>query len=101
MFFYKIDEKTKKQMREELAERRAADEASQNIDNDADGQVFEAEENPLKTSRLKRFWQNTSRTKKKKCKPKKTPKKRKITTTITTEVTMAEISAVQDLWDKS
>lgn len=47
MFFYKIDEKTKKQMREELAERRAADEASQNIDNDADGQVFEAEEKPV------------------------------------------------------
>lgn len=47
MFFYKIDEKTKKQMREELAERRAADEASQNIDNDEDGQVFEAEEKPV------------------------------------------------------
>lgn len=47
MFFYKIDEKTKKQMREELAERRAADEASQNIDNDADGQVFETEEKPV------------------------------------------------------
>lgn len=47
MFFYKIDEKTKKQMREELAERRAADEAAQNIDNDEDGQVFEAEEKPV------------------------------------------------------
>lgn len=47
MFFYKIDEKTKKQMREELAERRAADEASQNIDNDEDGQVFETEEKPV------------------------------------------------------
>ncbi len=47
MFFYKIDEKTKKQMREELAERRAADEVAQNIDNDEDGQVFEAEEKPV------------------------------------------------------
>lgn len=47
MFFYKIDEKTKKQMREELAERRAADEAAQNIDNDEDGQVFETEEKPV------------------------------------------------------
>lgn len=47
MFFYKIDEKTKKQMREELAERRAADEASQNIDNDENGQVFETEEKPV------------------------------------------------------
>lgn len=46
MFFYKIDEKTKKQMREELAERRAAEEAAQNIDNDGDGQVFENEEKP-------------------------------------------------------
>ena len=44
MFFYKIDEKTKKQMREELAERRAAQEAADNIDNDADGQVFQQEE---------------------------------------------------------
>lgn len=44
MFFYKIDEKTKKQMREELAERRAAQEAADNIDNDSDGQVFEQEE---------------------------------------------------------
>lgn len=44
MFFYKIDEKTKKQMREELAERRAQQNAADNIDNDADGQVFEAEE---------------------------------------------------------
>ena len=44
MFFYKIDEKTKKQMREELAERRAAQEAADNIDNDRDGQVFEQEE---------------------------------------------------------
>lgn len=47
MFFYKIDEKTKKQMREELAERRAADEVAQNIYNDEDGQVFEAEEKPV------------------------------------------------------
>lgn len=47
MFFYKIDEKTKKQMREELAERRAADEAAQNIYNDEDGQVFETEEKPV------------------------------------------------------
>ena len=47
MFFYKIDEKTKKQMREELAERRAADEVAQNIDNDEDGQVFETEEKPV------------------------------------------------------
>ncbi len=47
MFFYKIDEKTKKQMREELAERRAAEEAAQNIDNDEDGQVFETEEKPV------------------------------------------------------
>lgn len=47
MFFYKIDEKTKKQMREELAERRAADEAAKNIDNDEDGQVFETEEKPV------------------------------------------------------
>ncbi len=47
MFFYKIDEKTKKQMREELAERRAAEEASRNIDNDEDGQVFETEEKPV------------------------------------------------------
>ena len=47
MFFYKIDEKTKKQMREELAERRATDEVAQNIDNDADGQVFETEEKPV------------------------------------------------------
>ena len=47
MFFYKIDEKTKKQMREELAERRVADEAAQNIDNDEDGQVFETEEKPV------------------------------------------------------
>ena len=44
MFFYKIDEKTKKQMREELAERRAQQNAADNIDNDADGQVFEVEE---------------------------------------------------------
>ena len=41
MFFYKIDEKTKKQMREELAERRAQQNAADNIDNDADGQVFD------------------------------------------------------------
>lgn len=47
MFFYKIDEKTKKQMREELAERRAADEAAQNIDNDEDGQVFDEVEAPI------------------------------------------------------
>lgn len=44
MFFYKIDEKTKKQMREELAQRRAQAEAAENIDNDEDGQVFQAEE---------------------------------------------------------
>ena len=44
MFFYKIDEKTKKQMREELAERRAQQNAADNIDNDEDGQVFEVEE---------------------------------------------------------
>ena len=47
MFFYKIDEKTKKQMREELAERRAVDEAAQNIDNDEDGQVFDEVEAPI------------------------------------------------------
>ena len=46
MFFYKIDEKTKKQMREELAARRATEEAALNIDNDGDGQVFETEEKP-------------------------------------------------------
>lgn len=46
MFFYKIDEKTKKQMREELAERRAAQEAADNIDNDNNGEVFEQEEKP-------------------------------------------------------
>lgn len=44
MFFYKIDEKTKKQMREELAERRAQQNAADNIDNDEDGQVFEVKE---------------------------------------------------------
>ena len=47
MFFYKIDEKTKKQMREELAERRAQQNAADNIDNDADGQVFEEVEAPI------------------------------------------------------
>lgn len=52
MFFYKIDEKTKKQMREELAERRAADEVAQNIDNDEDGQVFEAEEKPVENEQF-------------------------------------------------
>ena len=47
MFFYKIDEKTKKQMREELAERRAQQNAADNIDNDADGQVFDEVEAPI------------------------------------------------------
>ena len=47
MFFYKIDEKTKKQMREELAERRAQQNAADNIDNDEDGQVFDEVEAPI------------------------------------------------------
>lgn len=47
MFFYKIDEKTKKQMREELAERRAQQNAADNIDNDGDGQVFDEVEAPI------------------------------------------------------
>ena len=47
MFFYKIDEKTKKQMREELSERRAQQNAADNIDNDADGQVFDEVEAPI------------------------------------------------------
>ena len=43
MFFYKIDEKTKTQMREELAVRRAENEAAQIVEEECDGNCSECE----------------------------------------------------------
>lgn len=68
MFFYKIDEKTKTQMREELAVRRAENEAAQIVEEECDGNCSECEkiathEKTAFKSRLKKLLRSISKKK--------------------------------------